>query len=710
MNDSDTTEAKHDLAAFIYSALAAVGFSFVPVLIDISASPGNSLTVGAGVMLGFLIFSEILRRFRRTSSDLSYTGLLQRIQDGDASRAAIWLLLVTTGLGTLSYLAFAWSTTYIDTAVSAAIFEFWPLVFIIVMRYVDKHRHAPFTPEIISLATRVLLFVGALAIVPIVFSSHAPSNTGSIGLQLFGITLALIAPICGGIQAVNLLVVDHMLYGKSSKGTGDWAVVKNLRQARKDEALTEKEIKKRQFLVEESVSAAGHVVARALFLPLAFVLAMIEQGGTRGFWSWPFLGGIAAGSLFSGPAGMFNRRSQLVSDNRIVISILYLTPVLSILWLSIYRDLAVPRLDLLLFGSIAIVAINMLINVDPEAAPAEKGTGDSGTRSHDDLDHRHDGPIVKPVNDRLGFKALVVALIGTGMTVYYRSELVPGDDFYWAPGDYWAILALASTVFALLLAFRITRIENLLNAENYRTFEIVRRVEVLPTALFEGIPGDGKSKLLSAVRRLNQAHSVDSYRNAYYSCRDLLNRIVDSAANISNASCEISNDHGRDDTDDIWEERRDSILDELDYDLRRELADISRDIDSLAYGRQHGHEFSERIALLLIGGMIVVIALAVPVQPSSWARLFAETFSIILGSVVIFLLFHLADLRRSRSDELLIYRETPKEADMLSMGGLFVRFRVERDLSWQRAFAATIIFGVAVALFALLAFDRLGSG
>ena len=143
---------------------------------------------------------------------------------------------------------------------------------------------------------------------------------------------------------------------------------------------------------------------------------------------------------------------------------------------------------------------------------------------------------------------------------------------------------------------------------------------------------------------------------------------------------------------------------QFDRDDRRDIAEISRDVDALAHGRQHGREFAERIALWLIGGVIVFLSVAIPIQPSAWARILSEMFAILLAAVVVFLLFHLADLRRSRADELLMDRD-PDDQDIPE--GLYVRFRDERDYRWQRIFSGMIVFSLVATVFGLLAWDRL---
>lgn len=46
----------------------------------------------------------------------------------------------------------------------------------------------------------------------------------------------------------------------------------------------------------------------------------------------------------------------------------YLSPLLALVWLALFSGITILRIDLLLLGTVTVVAINILINLDPETA------------------------------------------------------------------------------------------------------------------------------------------------------------------------------------------------------------------------------------------------------------------------------------------------------------------------------------------------------
>ena len=377
------------------------------------------------------------------------------------------------------------------------------------------------------------------------------------------------------------------------------------------------------------------------------------------------------GLLLNGPGGLLLIRGHIVTSRREIISLQYLSPVLALAWLALATDINVARIDFLIFGTVSIVALNMLINADPERKT-----------SSEDSDQLVSGHLdIGTIQERYSLKALVVSLLGFGMLVLFRDELLVGQDLSWIDnGSYWGVLALGSTIFALLLAFRLTRVESLLLAEDYRTLGIIRSVEILPDSLFVEVGDeDSRDALLTWIRVLNRSNSLDEYRHAYDNANSICQGV---ARRISSGQLHLS------------------------YEEKREFGDLRTELDALAHGRQLAREFAERVALWLIGALVVGLCLAVPSERHGWPRLLSETFVIMLSSVVVYLLYHLADLRRSRADELVTERD-PSGKKMAN--GLYVRFHDDKDAKWQRIFAGIVILGVVSTVVGLLAWSRLVS-
>lgn len=655
--------------AIIYVSGAALLFSLMPLVIDQSGSEDRPLAVGAGVIVGFVICSSIVRRLHPTSncSDLSMVSILRRCCSESVGIRFIVVPLALTSIAGMSYVAFSWSTSYLDTAISATLYEIWPMLWFIMMQYIDKVRRGPHKRIVASWPTYLLLLMGFPAIALIVYSSGtAPAPGIDVSLSFTGLLLAFTAPVTGALVASNLLFIDRVMYGQSRDGQGDW----------KSEEFEDFETTE----IEESISIAGMIITHSAILPLTLPLAIAEARDPYVVVSQAFFGGIAAGCL-AALAGLLLRRAHLVSNRREMISTQYLSPLLALLWLYWLVGIDVAEIDLLIFGTLTIVSINMLLNADPENQEqhAERSQREAKTMASTQVSNASSQvESAGRIQPRHGLRALVVSLLYFGMFVYFRKEIFGSYDFGWEGADYWAILALASTVFALLYAFRLTRVESLISNEDYRTIDLAHRIESLPKVVFDSDPeSTSKRSLLRSVRALNCANKLSEYKSAYLEVHRFFQVLVN----------RISDDSSR-----------------LDRNMQREISEIRTELDALANGRQNARELAEQIALWLIGGLVVALSLFVPHRSSEIALMLTDTFAILLGSVVVFLLAHLADVGRSRADELMI-EKNPDRDDQLD--GLYVRFRDDADVTWRRIFASVIIVGIVATIVCLLVLDRL---
>lgn len=652
INTDSSSQADDTRRALLQLGVAAFLFSLMPVSIDFAGSSRFPLTVGAGIVVGFTIATHMTRYSDANHPPIAYRQILERCRSKQVASVAIVFYFLILVVNAFSYVFFSWSTTYIDTAVSASLYELWPVVWVLAFRFVDGARHGTSGYRIVPISTIFLMILSAGAIALVIYSTATPETLGQgLALPLLGLVLGGLSPIIGALAAFNFLLADRILYGRSRSPHNVWHIARS------------SESDKRQ--LEESIVHTCMALSRVCAVPIVLLLAVLETDVRSAVFSNHFLGGLFCGLVLNGPASFLVRKAHITSLRREIISLQYLSPVAALGFLAAFTEIDVARIDFLIFGTVSIVALNMLINSDPERK--------KGLESLDAAE-------VGVVQERYSLKALVVSLLGLGMLIYFRDELLTGEDLQWRDdGSYWAVLALASTIFALLLAFRLTRVESLLLAEDYRTLGIVRRVEMLPSQIFaaEGT-SDTRRALIGWIRGLNRANTLHEYREAYDEANRFFERTM---IRLSDEDLHIS------------------------YDEKLELGLIRTELDALAHGRQQAREFAERIALWLIGIVIVVMCLAVPSESSGWPRLLSETFVIMLSSIVVYLLFHLADMRRSRADELLRYKGMNQKNGLPE--GLYVRFRDEKDARWQRIFAGVIIFGVVSTVVGLVAWARL---
>ena len=503
-------------------------------------------------------------------------------------------------------------------------FEAWPLIWLIVLARTDASSHGPRTQTRHPWNTYGLMLVAVPAIALVAASSgNLPSSSGAgLHLPVLGIGLALLAPIVSAGGAGAILFTDRVLFeprvaGMRSDDAGLYdAWLPGKRRLDASELHDLKSIMSRTSLIATRIPA--------LVVVLAF--AVYETSIWSGLFWTSLLSGGMVGALLHGPASISLHEAHFVSDRREIISMQYLSPLLALVWLALLSGISIVRVDLLLLGTVAIVAINMLINLDPEISREDATSNARHVARQPDYIEPSLQPTQPAASDRHSLRALVLALLLSGGFIYFRGELFTAVDYAWVPGNYWAAVALAATVFALLLAFRLTRVEALVAAEDYRTLALVRSIEMLPDNYFTDHRPDSKGYLLDWIRRLNKAARLNEYRRCYNQAHQSLHRMVDRI-----------NPDGRG----------------LAYDDRQEIVGIRTELDALANGRQHARELAERIALWLIGASVIALALAVPNEHSPWARFLADSLAVVLASVVVFLLAHLADLRRARGDELL---------------------------------------------------------
>lgn len=660
MAQQTTTQTNATRQAFGYILLAAGLYSLVPFAVDKSGSSQSPFIVGAGITVGYAIYTELARRRMTNENSLTYLSILQRYRSNDVAHVGLAMLLGLCALNAFDFLFFTWSTSFVDTAASSSIYELWPLTWFIAMQFVDRRRHQMNVKPTLSPMTICLMLLATVGLALIVYSTAAPNDDRATSqIPILGVSLALMAPVLGSLATLQFLFADRILYGRSATTRASWQLLK------------QKSISKEN--AEETLTHTAQALSHIFASPIVIAIAIVENGSASVLWSRAFVGGLICGIVLSGPGGALVRRAHIVSSRREVISLQYLAPVFALGWLAWLTEITVGRIDFLILGTVTIVAINMLINVDPEVV-SRATDADQSDEPSSDAARDSDGIGIQA---RYSLKALVLSLLAFGMIIYFRDAILQGDDFIWEVGDYWSILSLASTVFALLLAFRLTRVENLLLAEDHRTFGVIRRIEMLPKAMFSNSPETNtRERLLDHIRDLNRAGRLDEYEDAYYKANSVLSNIAQQALDDS----------------------------AYGYDEKREIAEIRTEIDALAHGRQYAREFAERIALWLMGGIIVALCLAVPPQYKGWPRVLAETFSVLLASVVVFMLFHLADMRRSRGNELL---KSPASDTTAIAEGLYVRFQADKDYGWQRIFAGIIILGIVATLFGLLTWSSL---
>ena len=251
------------------------------------------------------------------------------------------------------------------------------------------------------------------------------------------------------------------------------------------------------------------------------------------------------------------------------------------MWLFLFSEVSVPRVDYLLIGAAAVITANLLINFEAERL--------------------------------IGFKALVIALWACGTVVYLR----PITQGIWVGGDYFNALALSSTVFILLLSFRVARLSARILDEDNRAFALVRELDALARQ------GLIEPEVCEHILSINEAEGA-ALQEAYNSARDSLTVALLGA----------------------------------NPEERARLIALESQLDALTHSRQQGINFGELSALTIFAGLILSLALFARPDVSGMTAFLIDMFSVLFSSVIVFLTFGIGDLQRDRVARIMLSRST----------------------------------------------------
>ena len=410
-------------------------FSWVPLVIDFGLAGSHPLLFNAGLAAGKVIGVLIWLVFAAPRLIFD-KAVLQLIRTRTFSKA-----MLLGSASHLTYALFAWSTAYVDTAVSAILYEAWPILYIVLL---TRLISTPAQPRYRNLSAMdyclcVLAFCG-LAFVILGTGQPAPQGEAWVSgrsFPLLGIVLAIGAAAVSSLNAYNFrwgMDLHKELPGRAGPGKAD------TRQAGRSPAGPE----------ELACVMIAFALSSLLVLPGSLALGF-AVGGSLSLRSLAV--SVAAGAVLLSFGSICFRRANLETKNPAVNALAYATPVLALAWLAAFTEVQVANMAYVVIGASAIIAMNLLLNVDPE----------------EQVDH----------SPRLGFRALVLSLWVFGAAVYSRDDWFWPGWLNWPSGEYWTILTLSATVFTLILSFRVNRIANRTAEEDRQTAEVLRQLQDL---------------------------------------------------------------------------------------------------------------------------------------------------------------------------------------------------------------------------------------
>ena len=400
-------------------------FSWVPLIIDFGLAGSNPLLFNAGLAIGKVLGVGIWLVIACRQIILDQE-VLRLILSRTFSKA-----LLLGSIAHMTYALFAWSTSYVDTAVSTIIYETWPILYIFLLTKListadNKSRYRSLS--LMDYILCILAFCGLIYVILGTYSSQGAESSNYVPYQVLGIVLAIAAAAVSSLNAYNFRwgtdLRKDLPRRLAPKGEGD--------------------------LQELACVMIAFALSSLLVLPGSLVIGFAVGGHISVGSS---ITSIVAGAGLLSLGSICFRRANLETKNPAVNALSYGTPVVALAWLAVFTDINVANLEYIVIGASAIIAMNLLLNVDPEEL----------------VDDSY----------RLGFRALVLSLWAIGAFVYSRDEWFTLGWLHWSSDAYWTILTLSATVFTLILSFRVNRIANRTATEDHQTATILRKLQDL---------------------------------------------------------------------------------------------------------------------------------------------------------------------------------------------------------------------------------------
>ena len=454
-------------------------------------------------------------------------------------------------LNPLEYAFFSAAAGFIDAAVAAVLLELWPILLVLLAAWLFRRD------QVYRQNTRSIVPLAIVALAGFAFVVGSQSGGFNVEGSHFsgmaiGVALALLSAVAGACAAFIFRWGRDLPDKLPSRVTN---VRSNL-----------------SLQVFGATLGSAIVSFAGAFLSSGIGLATGEslQSGAVEYLGYAFLTGV----LILSTSALLFRLSNLLTDNLGINALGYAIPAISLVWLAIFWDIEVSRPDFLVIGTAAIISANLLINFEAERL--------------------------------LGFKALVISLWACGTFVYLRST----ESWHWLGKSdaYFDVLFLSSTVFALILSFRVVRLASRTQEEDNRAFKLFRELEELEVRGV--IRGNPSTKVIEMDEKGGRELEA-----AYVEARLAINR---------------------------------SLISASDQD-REKLRKVESELDMLAHSRQQGINFGEICALFIFAGLVVGTALlSRPAQVQGLTGFLVEMFAMLFPAVIVFLTFNVLDLQRDR--------------------------------------------------------------
>ena len=576
--------------------LSTLLFSTWPALLDNSLATTNPFVFNANLLTGkvvavtafLLIFFPSLLRWTDYTDGPKKRPFVSLTWELCRSRMMFWSVVAN-----FAHMLFALSVRYIDTTVATIFHEASPILHMWLLAQLSKPRTSS-SDELsreaqryrkIGFASIALWMLALVGMAFVVAGSGSPDSetAESFTLAAFGVFLAAASGAAGALNAV------HIRWG---------ADLRRALNERQQEANSSRRspsnnapIVAERDAIELACIMTCYGIAAAAMAPISYGFGFATGGSIT---SQSSVLMIAAGILIFFSGHLLARWSFMKTEDLSINAVGYATPLLALLWLALFTEIdKINNTDLVILGAGAILAANILLQVQPELED----------------DHRR----------RIGFPALVLGLWLSGAIVHFRENIYQflGIDDFDFPGEgYWGLLAVVSTTFALILSFRVARLKERTTREDALIVNAYRRLENL------GRNGLDVARCLDLLREIDVEVDQEKLRTRYEAVRQDIRSLWQFAAPNPTMSAGLS------------------------------TAEV--ELDLLVHGRRYGFDFAEYLAIWSLG-ILTTLILTVVEAPGldGFARFVVEFSSTVFGAVIIFLIANLSDLRIQRASRVI---------------------------------------------------------
>jgi hypothetical protein len=283
------------------------------------------------------------------------------------------LPIVWAFISSLHYGLLTWAATILETAIATTIFELWPVFLVYTLaRHNDtdrRFRGAPLvighTSGAISRERMVLIALAGIGLAGMLGSQAGGQIRSAADLvsreAVAGMAIALAASLLAALSVQsNLAYGKTLYYALVDVPTSEASAGHNTQDSTPIELRGDSD---RRLLVW--LTMLGYVMARVVALPVNILIGALTPQVEGSLTPAAVLGALLIGGAAS-IAGMTLRVGNIRTEDAAVNSLLCFGPVVSLLALMAL-GITLPRFDLFVVGAILILAVNVRIQLRPNA-------------------------------------------------------------------------------------------------------------------------------------------------------------------------------------------------------------------------------------------------------------------------------------------------------------------------------------------------------